>query len=235
MLASASAAWAGQGATLSASFRPERLGDATSVSFAFTIKGPDGAVPSPLDRVEIRYPAGLGLATSGLGLATCEPARLEASGPAACPADSQMGAGSAELRFQIGPQVLQEGARLALIAGPSADGYLHLLIAATGTQPVAARVVMSTLLEEGALEITVPPVPSLPEGPDVAIVAVHATLGGRLTYYEHAHGHTVAYRPRGIGLPARCPRGGFHFSARFSFADGSHASARTTVRCPGHR
>ena len=206
-LTSATAAWAGQSTTLTASFHPERLGGATSVSFAFAIKSPDGAVPSPLDGVEIRYPAGLGLATSGLGVATCEPTRLEASGPAACPADSRMGAGGAELRFQVGPQALQESASLALIAGPSPDGYLRLLIAATGTQPVAARVVMSTLLDEGALQITVPAVPSLPEGPDVAIVAVHATLGGSLIYYERrtrAHRRLPAARDRSArALPAR--------------------------------
>ena len=126
----------------------------------------------------------------------------------------------------------EESASLALITGPSPDGYLHMLIAATGTQPVAARVLMSTLLDEGALQISVPAVPSLPEGPDVAIVGVHATLGGTLTYYEQRHGHTVAYHPRGVGLPARCPRGGFKFSASFTFADGTHASARTGVRCP---
>lgn len=225
-------AQAAQRASLSAAFKPERLGGATSVTFAFTITSPGSAVPSALQAVVIHYPAGLGILTSGLGVASCQPARLEQAGPGACPADSLMGTGTAALRFAIGPQVLEEDASLALIAGPSPDGYLHMLIAATGTQPVATRVVMSTLLDEGALRITVPAVPSLPEGPNVAIVSVHATLGGPLTYYEHAHGRTVAYHPRGIGLPARCPHGGFQFSASFSFADASQASAHTTVRCP---
>ncbi len=221
-----------QTAGLSAAFSPERLGAPTAVTFAFTIKSHGGAVPPPLSAVQIRYPAGLGLATNGLGVAACQPARLEQSGPGACPADSRMGGGEAQLRFAVGPEILEETASLALIAGPSTDGYVHMLIAATGTQPVAARVVMSTVLDEGALQISVPAVPSLPEGPDVAIVSVHATLGGKLTYYERRGGRIVAYHPRGIGLPARCPRGGFGFSAGFTFADGSHANARTTVRCP---
>ena len=228
----ATSAWARQTASLSAAFTPERLGAPTSVTFAFTIKSPASAVPSPLAAVNIRYPAGLGLATNGLGVATCEPSRLQQSGAGACPADSHMGTGEAQLRFAVGPEVLEETASLALIAGPSPDGYLHMLIAATGTQPVAARVVMSTLLDEGALAISVPAVPSLPEGPDVAIVSVHATLGGALTYYERRGARTVAYHPRGIGLPAHCPRGGFAFSARFTFTDASHAEARTSVRCP---
>lgn len=231
-LISSASAWAGQSATLTAAFRPERLGQPTSVTFAFTIKAAGGGVPSPLSAVAIRYPAGLGLATNGLGVASCQPARLEQSGPQACPADSRMGSGGAQLRFAVGPQVFEEDASLALFAGPSPDGYLHMLIAATGTQPVAARVVMGTVLDAGALQITVPAVASLPEGPDVAIVGVHATLGGALTYYERRGGRTVTYHPRGIGLPARCPHGGFAFSARFSFADGSHAGARATVGCP---
>lgn len=225
-------ATAAQSASLSAAFTPERLGQPTAVSFAFTIRTPGGGVPPALSAVQIRYPAGLGIATSGLGVASCQPSRLEQSGPDGCPADSRMGSGQAQLRFAIGPQVFQEDASLALIAGPSPDGYVHMLIAATGTQPVAARVVMATLLNEGALNITVPAVASLPEGPDVAIVSVHATLGGPLTYYEHTRGRTIAYHPGGIVLPARCPRGGFAFSATFTFADAGHASAATTVRCP---
>jgi hypothetical protein len=91
---------------------------------------------------------------------------------------------------------------------------------------------MSTLLTPGRLQLKVPLVPSVPEGPDVSVVRVDATLGGRLTYYEQAHGRMLAYRPRGIALPRTCPRGGFKFTAAFAFLDGSHASARTTVHCP---
>jgi hypothetical protein len=233
-LIGAAPAAAGQSATLSAAFKPERLGAATSVTFAFQIKSQNG-VPPALNAVSIHYPAGLGLTTSGLGVASCQASRLEAAGPDGCPADSRMGNGDAQLRFAIGPQIFQESATLALIAAPSPDGYLHMLIAATGTQPVAARVVMSTLLDAGQLQISVPAVPSLPEGPAVAIVSVQATLGGALDYHEREGGHTVSYRPRGIGLPAHCPPGGFRFSAQFSFADASHASASTTVSCPRRR
>jgi hypothetical protein len=91
---------------------------------------------------------------------------------------------------------------------------------------------MSTLLTPGRLQLNVPLVPSVPEGPDVSVVRVQATLGGHLTYYEQVHGRTLAYRPRGIGLPRTCPRGGFKFAAAFAFLDGTYASARTTVSCP---
>jgi hypothetical protein len=76
-------------------------------------------------------------------------------------------------------------------------------------------------------------VPSIAGGPPVSILRVRSTIGpNRLTYYRHAHGRLVAYRPRGIEVPERCPRDGFPFAADFGFLDGSHASAHTTVRCP---
>jgi len=52
-----------------------------------------------------------------------------------------------------------------------------------------------------------------------------------LTYYEDIHGKRVGYKPRGILLPRRCPRGGFAFSASFAFLDGSHTAALTSVPC----
>jgi hypothetical protein len=61
---------------------------------------------------------------------------------------------------------------------------------------------------------------------------VKVTIGGNLTYYERSHGKRVAYRPQGILLPKRCPRGGFRFHADFSFLDGTRSEAQTVVKCP---
>jgi hypothetical protein len=226
------AARGAQSASISAAFRPERLGAPTSVSLGFRVTASGGGVPSPLIGVDFRYPADLGFVTSGLGIATCRPEALEAHGPAGCPPDSRMGSGSAQAKFRIGPEVFAETASIGVVAGPSEDGYVRLLVSATGVSPVAARIVMSTLLLPGHLQFSVPLVPSLPGGEDVAVVQAQVTLGGDITYYERSHGRTVAYRPRGIGLPRRCPRGGFRFAATFSFLDGNRASARTEVRCP---
>jgi hypothetical protein len=220
-----------QTARLSAKFAPERLGAPTSMSIAFQILASTG-IPSPLTGVQLRYPANVGLATSGLGTATCEPATLELDGPAGCPRDSIMGSGEAVARFRVGPEVFTEGASLGIVAGPSQEGLLGLLVSATGISPVATRIIMSSVLRAGEIALAVPLVPSLPEGEDVSVVAVRATLGGKLLYSEHARGRQVSYRPRGISLPRRCPRGGFPFSARFTFLDGTQAEARTAVACP---
>lgn len=221
-------------ATMRATFTPNRLGGATTLSFSFQIAA-GAEAPALLTGIDFRYPANLGIVTSGLGVASCSPAQLLARGPSICPPDSRMGSGSALVEIPIGPQIVSETAHVALLAGPSQNGYLQILASVTGETPVAARVVLSTQLAPGLLQIPVPPIPSLPEAPYVAVVHMHLILGGHLTYYEPVHGHEVAYHPVGIGLPRSCPRGGFPFAASFGFLDGGHAEARTSVACPRGR
>ncbi|HEX3692648.1 MAG TPA: hypothetical protein VHU13_04835 [Solirubrobacteraceae bacterium] len=190
------------------------------------------SVPVAVSKVELGFPSDLGLATSGLGLAECDPARLALLGESVCPADSRLGAGSATVGVAFGPALVHEQVTLGLFAAPSSDGFIHLSILATGLEPIDARIVMSGVLLPGRLQISVPAVPSVPGAPDVAVLSLQATLGGALTYYEHAHGHTIAYRPRGIALPDRCPPGGWRMSARVAFMDGSVSRAGTVVGCP---
>lgn len=227
-------AHATQSATITATFSPLKLGAATTMKLGLKIDGVGGGIPSPLTGIDLRYPANLGIATSGLGIASCDQVRLEAVGPPACPQNSRMGGGSALVRFQIGPEIFSESARIVLVAGTPEHGYVRLLVAATGVSPVAARIVMSTLLVPGHLQIAVPLVASLPEGAPVAVVGVTVVLGGNLSYSERRAGKLVSYRPKGIGLPRRCPPGGFQFGGTFSFADGTQAVAQTRVPCPGH-
>jgi hypothetical protein len=228
------AASAAPRARMSATFRPERLGKATTISFGFQI-GTPGQAPTALRGVSIAYPRNLGFATSGLGVAPCQPAVLETQGPPACPPNSLMGSGSAQIELQIGPILVQEKVGLTLLAGPSADGYLHLLLYASGAYPVEAIVVANAVLLPGRLSITVPPIPSLPEAPYVSLAQLRMTLGGNLTYYETVRGQSVPYHPAGVGLPLTCPRGGFSFAATFAFLDGSHSRADTAVPCPPAR
>lgn len=229
-----SGAHAAATARMTAGFTPNRLGAPTTISAGFRLTWSERR-PPVLTAVRLEYPHNLGFATSGLGLAPCDPAILEENGPEACPPNSRMGGGSALVEVPIGGLLYQENTQLTLLAGPSANGYLQLLVSAVGATPVAALVVLSAELLPGRLAITVPPIPTLPEGPYVALVAMHLTLGGHLTYYERVHGRNVAYHPAGIGLPRSCPAGGFPFAASFAFLDGRHANARTKVACPRKR
>jgi hypothetical protein len=225
------AALAAPTARMNAALTPERLGAPTTISAGFRISWSE-LRPPVLTAVRLSYPNNLGFLTSGLGLAACDPTLLAENGPEICPANSHMGSGSALVEIPLGGFLHQEAVQLTLLAGPSPNGVLQMLVSAVGSFPVAAVNVLSSELLPGVLQLTIPPIPTLPEGPYVSLVEMHIVLGGHLTYYERVHGRNVAYHPAGIGLPNRCPRGGFAFAATFSFLDGQHAGAHTRVACP---
>jgi hypothetical protein len=225
---------------LHATFKPERLGRQTSVRFDVRIQMPDGRVPPPLVEGAVRYPAGVDIGLSGLGLDTCEAKAIEAVGPRACHAESIMGEGTAEGEVQVGPEVVREGAHVIIFRAPERAGKLAMLFYVDAEQPVIAQLVVPALLGSappgfgGQLQMQVPLVPTWPEGPDVAVTRVKLAFGPRgLTYYERVRHRLVAYHPRGILLPARCPHRGFTFSGTFTFLDGERTLASTSVPCPG--
>jgi hypothetical protein len=85
----------------------------------------------------------------------------------------------------------------------------------------------------GTLNATLPLVPSVTDGPDVALVRLQTTIGAKgIVYSERVKGKTIDFRPRGIILPKSCPRGGWLFAAHLTFQDATHASATTAVPCP---
>jgi hypothetical protein len=223
-------------------FKPFWLGHGTTVDVGADILAPAGHVPSPLIGLDMRYPNALGVAAGGLGLTSCSQTRLETLGPSACPASSRMGEGSALAEIQIGPEIIQETAHAAIVRGPQQGGRLALLFYVSGISPVLAHITFPGLLLPGpgpgeeSIHIGIPLVPSLPGAPDVAVVRLHASLGPRgLIYYEHIRGKLIPYRPKGVLLPNKCPRGGFHFAATFTFLDGSQSQANTSIPCRSTR
>jgi hypothetical protein len=189
--------------------------------------------------IDLRYPQNLGIAVSGLGIETCTATVLELLGPPGCPPNSLMGHGTALGEIPFGPAIIRESAALTIARADNQNGQIALLFDAQGISPVQANLVFTGVLLPsrrpygGDIRIAVPLVPSLPEAPDVAVVALRATLGpAGLTYYEQAHGVNVPYTPRGILLPERCPGTGFPFAATIAFVGGLRSSAATRVRCP---
>jgi hypothetical protein len=204
------------------------------MSFGINIAPPLWGQPMPVSEVQVSYPDDLGLATSGLGLQSCPLETLALDDGEACPANSRMGRGSARVEVPFGPRLVPERVALEIYAAPSSDGYLHLAILANGGEPVIAQALLSAVLLPGLLKVQVPSVETLPGASNAALVEMYATLGGPLTYYEHVRGHVIAYRPRGIGLPDSCPRGGWTLGASLLFSDGGRSHAHTVIRCP-HR
>lgn len=233
------AAVAAPSASMSAALHPERLGQRTTLGFGFQIHASAGQVPPALTAISLSYPSNLGIALSGLGLGTCTASRLEATGVEGCAVNSIMGFGNATAEISLGADVVAENVPITILRAPDEEGHISLLFDAVGTAPLNTSAVFPGALLPapapfgGQVSIKVPLIGSLPGAPDVAIVALKATIGPNgVTYYEQLAGRTLAYQPPGILLPNSCPRGGFPFAAQFSFVDGSHASARTTEPCP---
>jgi hypothetical protein len=224
---------------LHASFTPERLSAPTTIGFSFTIARVHGHAPPPLTHMVLRMPAGLGYASSTLGLAICDPAMLVADGLRGCPANSRLGSGSARVEVPFGEGTGREIPGIQALMGPPHDGNVVVLFYANGEIPIFAQLVFAGELLSSptpfgmTLDTSVPLVPSVTNGPPVSILSVSSTIGpARLTYYHRVHGRLVGYRPLGIELPPRCPRGGFPFAADFTFLDGSTATATHRVPCP---
>ena len=225
-------------ASLHASFSPNRLGAGTTVAFSFHIGTAEGA-PPPLTAIDLRMPAGMNYTSTTLGLATCDPAALQAKGVAGCPPNSRLGYGSAYVEVPFGTGAGHEIPEVQAVAGPSPSGNLVVLFYANGLYPVSAQlafageVLPATGRFGSQLQTNVPLVTSVPGGPDVSIVEVNTTIGPKnLTYYRRRHGRLEAFTPRGVAVPEKCPKGGFPFAASFSFQDGTGTTATTTVPCP---
>jgi hypothetical protein len=228
---------ASQPASLHVTLAPEHLGGRTTILFNFQIASAGAHAPSPLIAVNLLYPRDVGLITSGLGLQTCSPIQLESHGR--CPANSLMGYGKALVELPIGPELIQEHGAITTWMAPAANGHLTLLFYAEASVPVSASLIFTSQLLDapapfgGTLATDIPPLPTVPEAPDAAVVAMTTTIGPmNVTYYRQFRGKSTPYHPRGIRLPRRCPRGGFPFAASFTFLDGTHTVAHTTVPCP---
>jgi hypothetical protein len=147
-----------------------------------------------------------------------------------------MGHGSVLAEFAIGAKILQETVGIAIVRAPERNGHFALLFYANGGTPISAQIALPALLlpapNSGSIHIDIPPVPTFPEAPNLAVVELNATLGPLgLTYHERIHGKTTSYHPTGILLPDQCPHGGFPFTASLAFEDGTHATATTAVPC----
>ncbi|HEY2537134.1 MAG TPA: hypothetical protein VGI24_09160 [Solirubrobacteraceae bacterium] len=229
-----------QTVTLQTSFTPDRLGVRTTIEFGFHVHSTiPGRAPAPVIDVDLHLPAGLGLATSTLGLANCEPQALIAGGVEGCPANARIGFGSAVVAVpnENGP-IEEAGSITALVGLPNSE-HLEVLFYAEGRAPVYAQLVFpGHVLEDappfsGRLDTAIPLIPTWPGGPDVSITSMTSTIGPLgLTYYRHVGAKIVPFRPRGIAVPVHCPRGGFPFRADIAFLDGSHQTAKSAVPCP---
>lgn len=229
-------------ATLSTRFIPDRPGASTTIAFTIAIRGSDGEPPAPLTGLALHMPTGMEFAESQLGIATCNAVALAARGLAVCPAGSRLGFGHSRVEFAFANEREEAQAKIAVLLGNApGEGIPILLYVETRSPVVAALVFQSRLLGDSGqfgqqLYAPLPLIPTLPAGPDIQIATLSANFGPEhLTYYRRIGNRSVAFKPRGLSVPRRCPRGGFPMAASLSFADGTSLVARSVVPCPARR
>jgi hypothetical protein len=239
---SAAPALAAPKATLRANLQPNRLGADTTVSIGFRIDpGADGELP-PLSGFSLRLPSGMGFAASTLGLATCSASTLLSRGANGCPHESLMGFGSARVQVPFDTGAVSETASVSIFMTKPVSQRTTTLFYFDGRRPVIAPLVLQSQVltprgsHDSVLATPIAPIPTVPDGPEVAMVALRASIGPpTLRYFKRVDHRRVAYKPEGLSIPGRCPRGGFGFGASFLFRDGSRTGAQAVVPCPPSR
>jgi hypothetical protein len=235
----ASTASASEVVKMKVAFEPNRAGVRTTIEFAFKISGPHGAIPSPATSLDLRLPSHMGIATSTLGQANCNPQDLIEGGLHGCSANARIGFGDALAVVPFGHEGVREPVSINALMGPPVNERLEVVFYAEGLSPVfAALVFPGTVLADmhpfgERIDTVFPLVSAWPEGPNVALESFKTTIGPlHLTYHRQVNGKTISYRPHGVSVPKRCPPGGFPFAAELTFEDGTRTTASYNVPCP---
>ncbi|HEY7961164.1 MAG TPA: hypothetical protein VID29_04500 [Solirubrobacteraceae bacterium] len=220
-----------------ARFTPNGLGVATNVSGDVTIASPTGGLPSPITRVTIIGPAGIGLNLTGVG--TCDPLALETVGPRACPLNSTAGSGGGVGAVTLGQQVIEAPFTLNVFRGPDENGHVVVLLYANATTPVSVQLLFKAQVVSEpppyglGFSFPIPLIPTLPGASNVSVLKAHLTLGAaNAAFFEKVHGKRKLVHVKGIITPKRCPAGGFPVNLETNFEDGSTIANKTTIPCP---
>jgi len=230
-------AWATETLTTHASFRPDKLGVPTNVSATAEFQSTTTGVPSPASKVIVYLPAGLEIDVRGTG--TCVAAKLEASGPSACPADSRIGFGGGMGLLELAKEVIREPYTLDLFLGPKENGHLVVLAYVNASSPASFQLVVVAKEIHApkpyglGFNIAIPPIPTLPEASNASIETAFLTVGDKnVAYYKKVHGKNKLVHVRGIVVPKTCPSGGFPYKALVSFEDGTSLTNTGAIACP---
>jgi len=215
-------------ATIAVSLSPDRAGARAALTLTIRYTGGEFGVPSAVRRSVLRFPAGMSLDIPSLR--SCSAVRLRARGVSGCPARSQIGTGHALVETRAGSQIVTEDVALRAFLGPPQNLEPTFEILAQGYTPLEERVVFTgSVLTDSApygeqLDMSIPPVPTLPMEPDASIVTFSLTVG--TSARRGTHGQNA------VLVPSTCPFGGFPVAVEFTYADGSDGSARATIPCP---
>jgi hypothetical protein len=232
-------AWAASTDTLTVNeaFTPDKLGAPTNLSITAQFSSSTGAPPSPITKLTLYAPAGLGIQARGAG--TCDPQTLELHGPSSCPADSRVGFGGGVGLIELPKQIVRERYTIDFFFAPKEHGHLALLAYASAVSPVLVE--LTVIAKEVpapkpyglGFSVEIPPISTLPGATLASVESAFATFGAtNVAYYENVHGKRELVHLKGVVVPKTCPRGGFPTEGIINFADGSTLTVNPAIPCP---
>jgi hypothetical protein len=235
----AALALASQSLVVHESFTPDRLGSPTNLSITARFESTGGGPPSPVSRLTLYAPGGLGVDSHGVGHCTKE--ALDEHGPAGCPANSRAGFGGGVGVVALPAELIRESFTIDFFFGPREHGRLTLLAYASAVSPVPVELVVVAKEVHApkpyglGFSVEIPPIATLPGATLASVESAFASFGAaNVAYYETVHGRRTLVHLKGVVVPKSCPRGGFPTRGTIDFADGSSLTVNPTIPCP-HR
>ncbi len=233
----AAVAWATDTLTVQESFTPDKLDSPANLSITAQFASSTGTPPSPITKLTLYAPAGLGIDAHGAG--TCTATTLQLHGPSGCPADSRVGFGGGIGLLDLPKQVLRERYTIDFFFAPSEHGHLALLAYASAIAPIAVELVVVAKQVPApkpyglGFSVEIPPISTIPGAALASVESAFATFGAaNVAYYETVHGKRTLVHVRGMVVPKTCPQGGFPTEGIIDFADGASLTVDPTIPCP---
>jgi hypothetical protein len=233
----AAVAWAADTLIVHESFTPDRLGASSNLSITAQFVSSTGTPPSPIAKLTLYAPAGLGIDARGAG--SCTATTLARRGPSGCPANSRAGFGGGVGMIELPKAVIREPYTLDFFFAPSEHGHLALLVYASGVAPVPVELVVVAKEVPApkpyglGFSVEIPPISTIPGASLASVESAFATFGAaNVAYYEKVHGKRKLVHLRGMVVPKSCPRGGFPTEGTIAFADGTSLTVKPTIPCP---
>lgn len=236
-LSVAAIAWATNTLTVTEAFTPDKLGAPTNLSITAQFASTTGGPPSPITKLTLYAPGGLGVDARGAG--TCSETTLRLRGPQGCPATSRVGFGGGVGLIQLPKQIIRERFTIDFFFAPHEHGHLALLAYASAVAPVAVEITVIAKEVPApkpyglGFSVEIPPISTIPGATLASVESAFATFGSpNVAYYETVHGKRTLVHLKGMVVPKTCPRGGFPTEGTIDFADGSTLTVNPTIPCP---
>lgn len=236
-LSVAAIAWATNTLTVTEAFTPDKLGAPTNLSITAQFASTTGKPPSPITKLTLYAPAGLGVDARGAG--TCSEMTLRLHGPQGCPATSRVGFGGGVGVIELPKQVIRERFTIDFFFAPREHGHLALLAYANAVAPVAVEITVIAKEVPApkpyglGFSVEIPPITTIPGATLASVESAFATFGSpNVAYYQNLHGKRTLVHLKGVVVPKTCPPGGFPTEGTIDFADGSTLTVNPTIPCP---